>query len=249
MNQEFARQLIGVAFFTVGALVMLLLWKIRGPIQASESTGRNVDDDNDFVFTDARPPVIIDATPDEPVAFGYKISWLAIRSTDANHVARMVGLTDLQPANWETGLEAAIRGEWIFVSPAIEGWVFVAGSDMPGPTAEESLVDWDRWMNAIAAEFSEVHYFGSKRDLGYCAWARFVDGRELRAFSCTVETIHVDRGTTASVERRWSANESKGDSRPGDEDVLRVAAEWGFNPMTLEDRDYPLGVGLVGRLR
>lgn len=189
----------------------------------------------------------LDATPDEPVAFGYKIAWLAIRSTDMNHVARVVGLTDLQPANWETGLESAFRGERTFVSPPIEGWVFVAGIHGLEP-AVHLLPAWERWMNAIAAEFSEVHYFGSQRVTGYCAWARFVDGRELRAFSCTDEAIYVDRGTPASVERRWSFDDAEADQLPDEEVVLTVAAEWGVSPMTLEDRDYPHGVGLVGRL-
>lgn len=58
--------------------------------------------------------------------------------------------------------------------------------------------------------------------------------------------IHVDRGTPASVERGWSVDDTAGDQMPDEEDVLRVADQWGFSPMMLEDRDYPHGVGLVG---
>jgi len=252
LNQETLKDLAAGIIF-LGCIAFALYWKIRHlyqlkaewypketePARASSSP----------VAQPVKHSMPLDDTPDEPIAFGYKISWLTIRSTDTNHVARVVGLTDVQPANWETGLEAAIRGERIFVSPAIEGWIFVAGSDLPELAAGDSLADWQRWLAAIAAEFSEVQYFGSERVIGYCAWARFVDGRELRAFSCTDEAIHVDRGAPATVERNWSANDSEGDPRPDEEDLLRVAAEWGFNPMTLEDRDYPRGVGLVGRPR
>jgi len=74
-----------------------------------------------------------------------------------------------------------------------------------------------------------------------------VDRAIVERFQCDV--LPLVPGAPATVERNWSANDSEGDPRPDEEDLLRVAAEWGFNPMTLEDRDYPRGVGLVGRPR
>lgn len=248
MNEETLQDLAKGIFF-LGCIAFALFWKIRRlyrlkaewypkdsePAHESSSLARG------------EQAVTISAVIDEPVAFGYKIAWLAIRSTDTRHVARVVGLLELQAANWETGLEAAFRRQGVFVSPPVEGWIFVAGIQLPEPAPAARLAAWEPWIRRVAQEFSQVQYFGNHRVTSFHAWARFVDGRETRIFSSADGEIYVDRGSPAAAEKPWTQEDDKC-CLPDEEDVLRVAAEWGVSPMTLEDRDYPRGVGLLGKL-
>jgi hypothetical protein len=226
----------------------LVVWIARRPCRAVNDPPRNeIGKRRSEIDTRFRPPVALDSMPDEPVAFGYKIAWLAIRSTDTRHVARVVGLLDLQGANWETGLEAAFRGQGVFVSPPVEGWIFVAGIQLPEPAPAARLPAWQTWIRRVAQEFSEVQYFANHRVTSFHAWARFIDGRETRAFSSADGEIYVDRGSPAAAEKPWAQRDDS-DCVPDEEDVLRLAAEWGVSPMNLEECDYPRAVGLLGRL-
>jgi hypothetical protein len=225
-----------------------LYWKIRRLYRLKAEWYPNEAEPSQPSSSAARgeQAVEVSAVIDEPVAFGYKIAWLAIRTTDPRHVARVVGISDLQPANWETGLEAAFRRQGLFVSPPVEGWVFVAGSQLPEPAPPVRLAAWESWIQRIAQEFSEVQYIGNQRVTSFYAWARFVDGREMRLFSSADGEIYVDRGTPAEVEKPW-AQTDQDCCLPDEADVLLVAGQWGLNPMTLEDRDYPRGAGLFGQ--
>jgi hypothetical protein len=69
-------------------------------------------------------------TPDKPTPFGYKISWLAVRSEDPRGLAEAIGLRKTTESGWSHGIEAAYRGE-AFVSPPVRGWVLVVSSSLP----------------------------------------------------------------------------------------------------------------------
>jgi hypothetical protein len=56
------------------------------------------------------------AEADDPVPFGYKCSWLVIRSTDPQQVIDALGLVDTHPSGWHDGIEAAYSGN-VFVTP------------------------------------------------------------------------------------------------------------------------------------
>jgi len=244
LNPTFSEELFQFAAFLVFALgigeVLLRMHRWR-----SRSTTR---DPAAPAAISTRAPLVIDATPDEPVAFGYKIDWLSIRSADLEHVVRVLEMQATQPANWESGLDAAYRGQHIFVSPPVEGWVFVVHQPFRDPGLSDAHAVWEDWMRKIAGKFSEVHFFTSNRDQQCYAWARFVHGRALCKYRRLGRETIVNLGERPAAVCEAAAVHAMHIQLPDEEDVLRVAAEWGFNPMTLEDRDYPRGVGLVGRL-
>ena len=42
--------------------------------------------------------------PDEPQPFGFKVSWLALKTSDPAAVLDALELGEVTPANWESGL-------------------------------------------------------------------------------------------------------------------------------------------------
>lgn len=86
--------------------------------------------------------VVFDATPDTPKSFGYRMSWLAIKSTDTHAVAAALALTGLEAANWNTGIGAIydrdLSDSYVFVSPPVKGWTFIAGVPLPHPVGGPS---------------------------------------------------------------------------------------------------------------
>jgi hypothetical protein len=85
-----------------------------------------------------------DRTPDKPKSFGYKVSWFAVKASDSTRVLDALGAERGAPANWASGLAAALpfpasqgSDRWVFVSPPVSNWVLVVGSPagLPHPVA------------------------------------------------------------------------------------------------------------------
>src|SRR5690348_11756406 len=72
-----------------------------------------------------------DQTPDKPRSFGYKVSWFAVKASDADSVLDAIEFEEARPASWASGLAAAYASQrsdpWVFTSPPVSGWVFVVG--------------------------------------------------------------------------------------------------------------------------
>lgn len=132
-----------------------------------------------------------DQTPDMPEPFGYKVSWFAIRATDPAAVIDALGLVGAAPANWASGLATAYESEsdhWMFVSPAVEGWIFAVSPLLPYPTVEmhhDIGRKFDALFSRLMSRFDDVQFFGSNRVVDFSAWARAVNGKPVRAFAYT----------------------------------------------------------------
>jgi hypothetical protein len=137
-----------------------------------------------------KPEDLIEATPDKPVSFGFKTMWFAIRDATPDAVLNALGIADAKPANWATGLHlAGGREPWVFVSPPLDGWVFIAGGIwMPHPARGSEWLDgtgrkFAALTGRLLPHFSDVQFFGSYRVTGFVAWMRAVDGKVIRAFA------------------------------------------------------------------
>jgi hypothetical protein len=203
----------------------------------------------------------IDSTPDSPVGFGYKMSWLAIKASDAGDVVESLRIRNLQAANWHTGFVAAYNGHG-FISPSVSGWVFVVSKTLPelGHGADER--EWTALMSALSVKYGEAQYFGTHRVSGFNAWARFIGGSEVRAFAHCDEIL-VDRGAKTAGEeelgyRYFDPESADAESEsywerddlcyPDEEHVMEVAGKWGVNPQTLDQLNLSPGVGWIGNL-
>lgn len=203
----------------------------------------------------------VDSTPDRPVGFGYKMSWLAIKAPDAATVRGALDIENVQPANWRTGLVAAYNGH-AFISPRVGDWVFVLSSKLPELGHPPDNEEWTALMTDLSRTFDDVQYFSSHRVSDYNAWARFGNGTEVRAFAYCAETL-VDRGDKTAGETELGYHYFDGKSAdagsntyweredlcyPDEEHVMEIAGQWSVNPQSLDEIDLPHGSGWIGNL-
>lgn len=207
----------------------------------------------------------VDTTPDSPISFGYKISWLAVRTNKPEDVAASFTIDRLQPGNWRSGFIAAYNGG-IFVTPAIHGWVLVVSSRLPSPETEKISDEWLRMAKSLSAKFGELQFFGTHQVVGYNAWSQFINGQEVRSYAFSGESGEtlIDRGARTSGENELGhkyfdtlSPESKDDAYwdrkdlcyPDEDHVMELAGKWSINPSKLETLNLPVSVGWVGVLR
>jgi hypothetical protein len=205
-------------------------------------------------------------TPDRPPPFGYNMTWLALRTRDTDRVVEALSLAHVEPANWSTGLGTVYSHDYgqgrIFVSPPVNGWIFVVGLSLPQPLggafAEKSmplLVD-------LGATFIEVQYFSSCPDIDHFAWARIIDGQLVRAFAVGDQGQIWNKGKQTKEEKALGlklfevrgGGRGRGRSKAGDEPVIyptemhvmQLAAKWSLDPTRLAEQGPLPAVGLVG---
>jgi hypothetical protein len=204
----------------------------------------------------------VDATPDKPVAFGYKMIWLAVKTNDTEAVVNALSLTDVQAANWQTGVEAAYHGR-LFVSPPLDDWTFVLSRELPQD--DELQGQLAEFLSVLSARFGEVQYFATHRVVEFHAWALYRDGREIRAFAYIGDQgeLSADRGNKTAAELEsgfdyfnpdhpelssedyWEREDLE---HPQEEDVMAMAGKWSIDPQQLEQRDFVAGAGYVATI-
>ena len=224
----------------------------------------------------------INRTPDKPQSFGYKISWLAVKTTEPAAVIDTLGLVEATPANWASGLaavyETSPEGCWTFVSPPVDGWIFVVSRALPYPTVEtqhNTGKDFDELFGGLMKRFEDVQFFGSYRVSGFCAWARALGGKLVRAYSYGDELMmnfgdqtaeEADLGLVdlsglsvfdaeaklSSIAEVQMEDQEQPDAHgrlfPDEADVVELASFWSIDPTQLSEQDHPVGLGLVARL-
>jgi hypothetical protein len=190
--------------------------------------------------------------PDKPHAFGYRMSWLAIRSRDTRRVMDVLGLTHQTIANWRTGLgvvyDRQLGDQRIFVSPPVNGWTFVVGLAIPQPMRGSFIDKWTPLMTRLGHEFIEVQYFATFSSLDFQAWARIVDGKLVRAFAIGDEGVILNVGKPTKEEKtlglklfelrgvRGRTGDAGGELilHPTEEHVMKLAARWSVDPTLLD---------------
>lgn len=67
----------------------------------------------------------IHTQPDQPLSFGFKTNWLAVKSDSPEAVLEKLPLQNIQPANWQSSFQIMEVGNYqsslqpVFVSPCI----------------------------------------------------------------------------------------------------------------------------------
>jgi hypothetical protein len=212
---------------------------------------------------DAR--VAFDDTADRPAAFGTDMAWLAVRSKDPGQVARALGLVEPEPANWQTGIGAVyherLGEQHIYVTPSINGWVFVVGMGLPAPVGRRFVDKSTPLLLWLGKEFVEIQYFFAYPMLDYFAWARLIDGKLVRAFAIGDEGVIWNRGKPTREETamglKWfelrGVKGRKGDAGgemllyPTEGHMMQLAAKWSLDPTKLGSHSAPPAVGVIGR--
>lgn len=172
---------------------------------------------------------------------------------------RALGLRTVLPANWAAGLAEA-QQEGVFVTPAIDGWVFAVGADLRPdrrvdgadvgafvtPLLErlgaafggaawfltDATTERHGWALATRQELSRGYAFDG--DLGHVFWHGDLTDAE-RELDCFVD----DPRDTSDDEVKWW---------PDERTVLSLAAAWSIDPRRLAQRSSAESAGFLGRL-
>ena len=178
---------------------------------------------------------------DRPVPFGYKTTWLTVRSDSSEAVSKALGLTKTSSATWVGGVSKSSGKTWVFVTPS-----------------DAKVEHLHSLLHRLSLTFGEAQYFGSSRVVGYVAWFKSVAGETVRAFSYADGTLFANQGDTTEAERAlgypdmagldaraiWDALDET-DARMDEEDPMRIAERWSVNPLHLDQKDAD-GPGIVG---
>jgi hypothetical protein len=191
-------------------------------------------------------------TPDAPEGFGPRIVWFAFRSSPET-VARALELKNPASSSWADGLKAAYQGR-VFITPPIAetGWVLAASTRFPDPGDRGHRDEATPTLERLSRTLGEVQYFATYDVLDLHAWARFVNGTAVRklAFLGADNLLLWADGEPTPKERELSvAFVAKGvikEPFPTEENVFAIAGAWSVDPTTLQTRNLPPSLGVVG---
>lgn len=188
-------------------------------------------------------------TPDNPVSFGYKIAWFAVRTDDMEAVARALHMTALTPSTWVEGINAAYEAG-AFVTEPVKGWVLVPSwqwfrvlGDEPGKVIGPGL-------RKLSTVLGHVQFFATYRVSEYHIWADAKSGKVRRGYGFIGE-----RGETVWNQGRATAAElgvgpftqvgvAEGERWPTEESVMQIAARWSVNPSELTEMALEPSLGI-----
>lgn len=208
--------------------------------------------------------LVFDVEPDTPKPFGYRMSWLAIRTRDTGAVVAALGLQEgAEAANWDSGLgtayDAAFGAGRVFVSPPVNGWTLVVSQALPSPASRRLVDKTIPLMLDLGTAFVEVQYFASYPELDFYAWARVIDGRLVRAFAINDEGVVWNKGRPSKEEaalglKRFELRGVRGrKDDTGDEIVMypteshmmQLALKWSLDPTRLSPIDGRPALGVI----
>lgn len=195
--------------------------------------------------------IVFGKTPDPPAAFGYRMAWLAIKTTDCARVADVLHLSVEQTANWSTGIgtvyDERLGQAHIYMTPPVNGWIFVVGLALPQPLGGGFLDKCTPMLLDLAGAFPEAQYYLSCPSMDFYAWSRVAGGKLVRAFAIGDEGVIWNKGKASKEEKALGLRltEVKGvRSRKGDvgapmpvypteAHVMHLAGCWSLDPTTL----------------
>lgn len=195
----------------------------------------------------------------------YSMAWLAVRADSAETVADAVGLRDRQPCNWYQGQQIVRRyGTAAFISPPVNGWVYIAGMLPYGALTYSSQDPFLAWMKETSATLGEVQFFSENNSAPFYTWALCRGGEIVRAYA--METDPLVRvlwnvGPTTEAERKanydFGASKFEGiipkgrlyDWMPYEQSTEAIAQGWGVCPRDIRPGDAEPGLGLMGSIR
>ncbi len=90
--------------------------------------------------------------PDNPIGFGYKSRWIAVKSVNQMSVAKALELINVQKCNWESGLFKGPKNS-VFLSPAIDGLTLISGYVLPYDNVDNSYDKIKKILNLLSSSF------------------------------------------------------------------------------------------------
>lgn len=189
--------------------------------------------------------------PDQPSSFGYKISWIAVRTEDAASVAATLDLSSLRPATWHEGITLAYEYEspFVFLTPPIDGWTCAVGHHVDARWVEKRFTPLnEEFICKLSQQFGVACFFSSHRVSSTYVWMRSDAGTLTRSFGYSDSEYLFDIGTPTPEERRLGLDAWSEAHWPDEDDVINIAAAWSIDPIALDDRKEPRSKGILGEI-
>ena len=187
---------------------------------------------------------------DEPIDFGYKIVWFAIKTDNKEKIAEILNIKRTTKSNWKSGIEKAYSNG-IFITPQIGEWTLAVGMGLPLGDSQESIEKVEKLLNKLSTEFGEAHFFGTHRVVEYQNWMKSTNGKIDRIYAFigeSMENIKVygqptepEKGlnlfNSLSKEAESDDYFEREDLDYADEElVMKIAENWSVNPTKLTER-------------
>lgn len=199
---------------------------------------------------------------DKPIDFGYKIVWIAVKTENKSKLSKILGLENLKPSNWKSGIDNAYENS-VFITPQIGEWTLAVGMGLPPGDSQESIEKLEKMLNELSSEFGEAQFFGTHRVVEYHNWMKSVNGKMERIYSYVGESMENIKvyGNPTEPEKGLNlfnslSEEAKSDEYFEREDldyadeelVIKIAENWSINPTKLTERtDIKNELGMVGK--
>ena len=195
--------------------------------------------------------------PEKPLAFGYKMAWLAIPRVKSSEVLTALKLTDITPANWTKGLTCAYEEKkTLFVTPVLRDWVLVIGRGLWNKVDMSLPITENLWLRELRESFAELYYFSTMRVLENHGWAKLEHGIPTRAYAYSGELGEFMWCLGKPTQEELAVNPdmpspdtlAQHPVYPDEQMVLSVASQWSIDT-SFADYNYPADIGFVGTLR
>ena len=182
--------------------------------------------------------------------------WLAIRSGNPQLVQAALGLHNPVPCSWAEGLSATYEKK-LFISPPIQGWILVMGSNLPEPG--EDVDKCFRFLLDLSRKLGQVQYFSINRAVNHHAWVHADQGHVQRAYAWAGKTLwNQGKVTRAEIELAlkcfaYGEGEDRIDYGKIDpaavntERVPLLASRWSLDPTAIDARMLKENQGITGQ--
>lgn len=183
-----------------------------------------------------------------PQSFGYKTNWIVVKSNSIGDVLSEFEFDDKIETNWETGVNATFENlNQRFICPPINEWTIIIGESCDYINSSKAR----NKLSKLSKLFGEAYYFGSFRGTGFATWAKYINGKEERAFLIDDGDIFYSYGELEEEEKELLEQRKKEINQNDKEeveyfakhqnvnllgtedDVLMMAEKWTINPMEL----------------
>jgi hypothetical protein len=194
---------------------------------------------------------ILPIDPDQPSSFGYKISWITVRTEDAASVATALALAKPRPACWHEGITLAYEYEspYVFLTPPIDGWTCAVGHNVAARWVEKWFTPlYEEFICKLSQQFGVACYFSLHRVSSSYVWMRSDAGSLTRSFGYSDSEYLFDTGIPTPEERRLGLDAWSEEHWPDEDDVINIAGAWSIDPITLDDRKEPRSKGILGEI-
>jgi hypothetical protein len=187
----------------------------------------------------------------ESKSFGYNSKWIIIKSSNVSDVLKAFNTMEHDKSSWTEGFKhATISNNGIFISQITEGLIIVYGWSIP------YIENNSEFFTKLSSTLGEIYYFENDYKTPF-AWAFIKDGLIKRAFKEEYfkDILNIGEETEYEKKHRIQSEREKllvkEEEYSSDQDirkeyreymteqVLKIADNWIFNPLKLDDMNLP----------